>query len=57
MVAAYLRISTALQNESSQRHSVLEFAQEKGLKIDKIVSEQISGNVKIQDRKLSSLIS
>lgn len=52
MVYAYIRVSTDKQTVENQRFEVQKFATEKGLVIDKWVSEKVSGTKIANDRKL-----
>ena len=56
MVYAYIRVSTDKQTVENQRFEVQKFATEKGLVIDKWVSEKVSGTKIANDRKLGPLL-
>lgn len=56
MVYAYIRVSTDKQTVENQRFEVHKFATEKGLVIDKWVSETVSGTKAAQDRRLGPLL-
>lgn len=56
MVYAYIRVSTDKQTVENQRFEVQRYATEKGLVIDKWVSETVSGTKAAQERKLGSLL-
>ncbi len=56
MVYAYIRVSTDKQTVENQRFEVQKFATEKGLVIDKWVSETVSGTKAAQDRRLGPLL-
>ena len=56
MVYAYIRVSTDKQTVENQRFEVQKFATEKGLVIDKWVSEVVSGTRSAKERKLGVLL-
>jgi DNA invertase Pin-like site-specific DNA recombinase len=56
MIAAYLRVSTDHQSVENQRHELLRFANEKRVVIDTWVEETISSTKKLDERKLSILL-
>ena len=56
MVYAYIRVSTDKQTVENQRFEDQKFATEKGLVIDKWVSEKVSGTKIANDRKLGPLL-
>ena len=56
MVYAYIRVSTDKQTVENQRFEVQKFATEKGLVIDKWVSEKVPGTKIANDRKLGPLL-
>lgn len=56
MIYAYIRVSTDKQTVENQRFEVQKFATEKGLVIDKWVSETVSGTKAASDRKLGPLL-
>lgn len=56
MIYAYIRVSTEMQNYSSQEFEIRNYCTEKGLKVDKWVSESISGTVKVEKRTLGKVI-
>lgn len=53
MVYAYIRVSTDKQTVENQRFEVQKFATEKGIVIDRWVSETASGTKAASDRKLA----
>lgn len=56
MVYAYIRVSTDKQTVENQRFELQKFATEKGIVIDKWVSETVSGTKAAADRKLGPLL-
>ena len=56
MIYAYIRVSTDKQTVENQRFEVQKFAMEKGITIDKWVSETVSGTKAANDRKLGPLL-
>jgi len=56
MIYAYIRVSTDKQTVENQRFEVQKFAIERGLDIDKWVSETISGTKDIKERRLGTLL-
>jgi len=56
MVYAYIRVSTDKQTVENQRFEVQKFATEKGIVIDRWVSETASGTKAASDRKLGGLL-
>lgn len=56
MVYAYIRVSTDKQTVENQRFEVQKFATEKGMVIDRWVSETASGTKAASDRKLGGLL-
>lgn len=56
MIYAYIRVSTDKQTVENQRFEVQKFAKERGLEIDKWVSETVSGTRSANDRKLGPLL-
>lgn len=56
MVYAYVRVSTDKQTVENQRFELQKFATEKGIVIDKWVSEVVSGTKAAKDRKLGPLL-
>ena len=56
MVYAYIRVSTDKQTVENQRFELQKFATEKGIVIDKWVSETVSGTKAASDRKLGPLL-
>ncbi len=56
MVYAYIRVSTDKQTVENQRFELQKFATEKGIVIDKWVSEVVSGTKAAKDRKLGPLL-
>ncbi|MDD3041260.1 master DNA invertase Mpi family serine-type recombinase [Bacteroides sp.] len=56
MVYAYIRVSTDKQTVENQRFEVQKFATEKGIVIDKWISETVSGTKAASDRKLGPLL-
>ena len=56
MIYAYIRVSTDKQTVENQRFEVQKFAHERNLRIDKWVSETVSGTKLAKERKLGSLL-
>ena len=56
MIYAYIRVSTDKQTVENQRFEINKFAVEKGLEIEKWVSETVSGTKAAKDRKLGPLL-
>ena len=56
MVYAYIRVSTDKQTVENQRFELQKFATEKGIVIDKWISEIVSGTKATNDRKLGPLL-
>ena len=56
MVYAYIRVSTDKQTVENQRFELQKFATEKGIVIDKWISEIVSGTKSANDRKLGPLL-
>lgn len=56
MVYAYIRVSTDKQTVDNQRFEVQKFATERGIVIDRWVSETASGTKAASDRKLGGLL-
>lgn len=56
MIVAYLRVSTGHQVLENQKNEIERFAEEKGITIDRWVTEVVSGKKKGKDRRLGRLI-
>lgn len=56
MVYAYIRVSTEQQSDSSQRYEIQNWAERQGLKVDRWISESVSGTVDADKRQLGRLI-
>ena len=56
MIYAYIRVSTDKQTVENQRFEINKFATEKGVVIEKWVSETVSGTKAAKDRKLGPLL-
>lgn len=56
MVIAYLRVSTGKQHLTNQREEIVKYASRKGLKIERWVTEIVSGKKKEKERKLGKLM-
>lgn len=56
MVYAYLRVSSATQDEQNQRLGVESKAQQLNLRIDKFVVDKISGTIEPNNRNLGKLL-
>ncbi len=57
MIIAYLRISTEKQHLENQKGEIARFAQQRGITIDRWVTEVVSGTTKRNDRALGLIIS
>ncbi len=53
---AYIRVSTEMQNCSSQEYEIQKYCEKHGLIIDEWVTESISGTISVEKRMLGSLI-
>lgn len=56
MIYAYIRVSTDKQTVENQRFELQKFATERGIVIDKWISETVSGTKAASDRKLGTLL-
>lgn len=56
MVIGYLRVSTGKQHPANQQDEIKRFAESRKLKIDKWVTEVVSGKTREKDRKLGTLL-
>lgn len=56
MIYAYIRVSTDKQTVENQRFEINNFAKEKGISIDKWISETVSGTKTASKRKLGPLL-
>lgn len=56
MIYGYLRVSTDKQFIENQKYEIEKFAFESNIKIDKWISESISGTISIKKRKLGTII-
>ena len=56
MIYGYLRVSTDKQFIENQKYEIEKFAFESNIKIDKWISESISGIISINKRKLGTII-
>lgn len=56
MIYAYIRVSTDKQTVENQRFEIKKFAAEKGIVIEKWISETVSGTKAAADRKLGPLL-
>lgn len=52
MIIAYIRVSTDKQNKKNQRYEILNYADNKKIKIDRWVEESVSSRKKLKERKL-----
>lgn len=57
MVVAYLRVSTERQHLINQQNEIRKFAESRGLKVDRWVTEVVSGKRRKEDRKLGKALS
>ena len=53
---AYLRVSTNQQDVDNQRHSILEYVNQKSLGHLEFISDSVSGQKKWRERKLGELL-
>ena len=56
MIAAYLRVSTAMQDAENQRFEILKFCDEKRIQVDEWIIETVSGTRRFQDRKIGEVL-
>lgn len=56
MVIAYLRVSTEKQHLENQQLEIKKFAESRGIKVDKWVTEVVSGKTKRTERRLGLLV-
>lgn len=56
MIYGYIRVSSDKQTTDNQRYTILEFAHQKGFKIDEWIDENVSTKVKLESRKLGQLL-
>lgn len=56
MIYAYIRVSTDKQTVENQRFEIERFCEQKGMKIDKWVSETVSGTKAVHARRLGALL-
>lgn len=56
MIYAYIRVSTELQNYSSQRFEIQNYCSSNGMSVDRWVTESVSGTVKVEKRTLGKII-
>lgn len=56
MVIAYLRVSTEKQHLENQQLEIKKFAESRGIKVDKWVTEVVSGKTKRNERRLGLLV-
>ena len=56
MVIAYLRVSTARQHIENQREEILNYTRKKELKIDRWISDTISGKTESKKRNLGKIL-
>ncbi len=55
MVLGYIRVSTDKQDNSKQKHLILEYAQEHKLHVDEFISVEESSRKNLQKRKITEL--
>ncbi len=53
---AYIRVSTEMQNYSSQRFEIERYCEKRGIAVDKWVSESVSGTKSVEKRQLGRII-
>lgn len=56
MVIAYLRVSTARQHIENQKDEIIRYAGNRGLKIDRWISDTISGKTESKKRNLGKIL-
>lgn len=56
MVIGYLRVSTGKQHPANQKNEIIRFAKGRGLKVEKWVTEIVSGKTKGSERELGRLL-
>lgn len=56
MVYAYIRVSTEMQTYESQEFEINRYCQEKGLAVDRWVTESVSGTKPVEKRTLGKLV-
>lgn len=56
MIYAYIRVSTEKQTVENQRFEITRFCEERGLQVDKWVSETVSGTKSAKRRRLGGLL-
>lgn len=56
MIYAYIRVSTDKQTVENQRFEINNFAREKGIEVEKWISETVSGTKAAAERKLGPLL-
>lgn len=54
---AYIRVSTEMQNYSAQEFEIRKYCDAQNIKVDRWVSESVSGTLPIEKRKLGRVIS
>lgn len=55
-VIAYVRVSTEMQTLENQEYEILNYCQKSGIRIDRWVSESVSGTVSLEKRALGKVI-
>ena len=55
-VYAYIRVSTEMQNYSSQEYEIAKYCASKGIEVDYWLSESVSGTVSVDKRTLGKTI-
>lgn len=55
-VIAYLRVSTIQQDVNSQKLSILNYANQKGIKVSKFIDVQVSSSKSYKERKIDELL-
>lgn len=56
MTTAYIRVSTSKQDTDSQRHAILEWAHQEGVKIDSFLEVEASATKAQEKRKITELL-
>ncbi len=55
MILGYIRVSTHKQNNSKQKHLILEYAHERNIKVDEFVEVEESSRKTAEKRKISEI--
>jgi putative DNA-invertase from lambdoid prophage Rac len=55
MVKAYIRVSTQEQDHAAQKQAILEFANDKGIRVDKFIAVTMSSRKQKEERRIDEL--